>query len=217
MPKLKKTLSTKIISLYRSDNGVLHYRFRDSDIRRFPVPRWARRTIATVFLLAVAGMIAYKPAMNYISSLVMEQVSDKLLTAEEVNNLLQEPEIQRIVAEQLKEAPVVPVAAAPNEEADAGAEAVSEVTSPAESAPDAKTSDEGSKATFGSREEATKFLLTRFSMSELNGFASMAGGGLTAEEKQEIKTKVLEKISPEEFEALKRLAVIELAKKQTQP
>ncbi|WP_309122346.1 hypothetical protein [Paenibacillus sp.] len=203
MPKVKKTLSTKM----------------DSNVRRFSVPRWARRTIATVFFLAVAGMIAYKPAMNYVSTLVMEQVSDKLLTEQEVNELLQEPEIQRIVKEQLQEVPAVPVTSASNEEADAaGAEAVSEAASDAPpaapSAPDAETSDDGSKSTLGTREEATKFLLTRFSMTELNGFASMAGGGLTAEEKQVIKEKVLERISPEEFEALKRLAVIELAKKQ---
>lgn len=70
------------------------------------------------------------------------------------------------------------------------------------------------KLRFSSNEEALEFFLTKFSMKELSNMASMAKDGLTNDEKRDIKATVLEKLSPDEYEALKILAVLEIKKRQ---
>ena len=67
---------------------------------------------------------------------------------------------------------------------------------------------------FNSRSEAMKFLLSKFSMSELSAFAKKAEGGVTPEEKAEIKSTVLGRLSAEEYNALKVFAVIEVSNRQ---
>jgi hypothetical protein len=69
---------------------------------------------------------------------------------------------------------------------------------------------------FSSREEAMKFLLSKFSMSELTEFAKKAEGGLTPEEKVEIKAAITKRLTPEEYNALKVYAFIELSKRNGQ-
>ncbi|UQD53489.1 hypothetical protein C0971_16775 [Bacillus methanolicus] len=69
---------------------------------------------------------------------------------------------------------------------------------------------------FRSREEAIKFLLSKFSMSELTEFARMAEGGLTPEEKAKIKEAITKRLTPEEYNALKVYAFIELSKRNGQ-
>jgi hypothetical protein len=70
------------------------------------------------------------------------------------------------------------------------------------------------KPMFESRTEATKFVMSKFSMSEISSFAQMAQGGLTTEEKAEIKSIVQSRLSTEEYEALKIFGLIELSKQQ---
>ncbi|WML24727.1 hypothetical protein [Neobacillus sp. OS1-33] len=67
---------------------------------------------------------------------------------------------------------------------------------------------------FSSNEEVMKFLLSKFSMEELSALAKEAQGGVTAQEKAEIKNKVLSRLSTEEYNALKVYAVVEVSKKQ---
>ncbi|MEH7076471.1 hypothetical protein [Neobacillus drentensis] len=66
---------------------------------------------------------------------------------------------------------------------------------------------------FNSRSEAMKFLLSKFSMSELSAFAKKAEGGVTPEEKAEIKSAVLGRLSAEEYNALKVFALVEASKR----
>jgi hypothetical protein len=70
------------------------------------------------------------------------------------------------------------------------------------------------KLAFKSRQEATQFVMSKFSMSEISDFGKMAQGGLTEEEKNEIKSKVMSRLTPEEYEALKLFGIIELSKQQ---
>lgn len=74
--------------------------------------------------------------------------------------------------------------------------------------------EEKPKARFQSREEATRFVMSKFSMGEVSQFAQMAQGGLTEEEKSEIKSKVTSRLTAEEYEALKLFGIIELGKQQ---
>lgn len=72
--------------------------------------------------------------------------------------------------------------------------------------------DKTERPMFESRAEATKFVMSKFSMSEISSFAQMAQGGLTPEEKSEIKSIVQSRLSAKEYEALKVFGLIELSK-----
>jgi hypothetical protein len=65
---------------------------------------------------------------------------------------------------------------------------------------------------FKSREEVTKFMLSKFSMSELTNLAKKANGGITSSEKAEIRDALLNKLTKEEYDAVKVFGVIELSK-----
>lgn len=67
---------------------------------------------------------------------------------------------------------------------------------------------------FNSSSEAMKFLLTKFSMGELSALAKKAEGGVTPQEKEEIKSTVLARLSTEEYNALKVFAVVEASKRK---
>ena len=70
------------------------------------------------------------------------------------------------------------------------------------------------KLQFNSRTEVMKFLLSKFSMAELRGLAKKAEDGVTAQEKAEIKSTVLGRLSTEEYNAVKVFAVVEISKGQ---
>ncbi len=61
------------------------------------------------------------------------------------------------------------------------------------------------------KEQVLKLLLSKFTMAELTGFVDLAKDGLTEKEKAQIKTALLERLTPEEFEAIKLVALAELA------
>ncbi|WHY66541.1 hypothetical protein [Neobacillus sp. SuZ13] len=67
---------------------------------------------------------------------------------------------------------------------------------------------------FNSSSEAMKFLLSKFSMGELSALAKKAEGGVTPQEKEEIKSTVLARLSTEEYNALKVFAVVEASKRK---
>lgn len=67
---------------------------------------------------------------------------------------------------------------------------------------------------FSSNAEVMKFLLSKFSMGELSALAKKAQGGVTAQEKAEIKNTVLGRLSTEEYNALKVYAVVEISNRQ---
>ncbi|MEH7306819.1 hypothetical protein [Neobacillus drentensis] len=67
---------------------------------------------------------------------------------------------------------------------------------------------------FSSNQEVMKFLLSKFSMGELSALAKKAQGGVSVQEKEEIKSTVLGRLSTEEYNALKVYAAITLSKRQ---
>jgi len=177
--------------------------------------------LGSVVCLAVLGLIGYKWAISYASDRLVEQVTKDMFTDDEVNELMKEPAIQKALEEQLG-AVKSPTDLATDS---AGASQEAGQSSPDTPAPSgskdgsggstsASTVEKQGQHPFSDKEEALKFLLTRFSMSELKEFVSMASGGVTAEEKKEIKEALLGRLSPEEFQALKVLGLIELKKRQ---
>lgn len=67
---------------------------------------------------------------------------------------------------------------------------------------------------FSCKEDALKFLLSKFSHKELEGFAQKTQDGISAEEFQEIMSCVFSRLSPGEYKALEALVLSELGKKQ---
>ncbi|MBP1934079.1 hypothetical protein [Ammoniphilus resinae] len=185
--------------------------------------------LGSVVCLAVLGVIGYNWVISFASDRLVEQVTKDMLTDDEVNELMKEPAVQKALEEQLGAIPsdqeeVDQDSAGDSQKSDQNTTVTPE---PSESGGRAGSSSSGSetgtstattgnqeKVGFSNKEEALKFLLSRFSMSELKEFVSMASGGVTAEEKQEIKKALLERLSPEEFQALKVLGLIELKKRQ---
>lgn len=71
---------------------------------------------------------------------------------------------------------------------------------------------DSSKLPFQTKEEATRALITKFGISEIQEIQSKAQNGMTAEEKQEIFNKLESTLTEEEMLALKVLAYKELSK-----
>lgn len=71
---------------------------------------------------------------------------------------------------------------------------------------------DSSKLPFQTKEEATRALITKFGISEIQEIQSKAKNGMTAEEKQEIFNKLENTLTDEEMLALKVLAYKELSK-----
>lgn len=168
-----------------------------------------KKWIISLGILVILGFAGYKIGMNYVSEKMMDQVSQEVLNPDEVKKLLDDPAIQQAIEEQrgaaaleqLKETAPIPEPSATTPDQAKEQPAISQPAS----AP---------SLMFATREEAMKFLLTKFTMSELTSLASKAQGGLTAEEKEEVKSTLLSRLSPEELQALKVLGLIELSKQQ---
>jgi len=76
---------------------------------------------------------------------------------------------------------------------------------------DAKTADR-SKLPIKTKEQATRTVLKKFSVSELADMQKKAQSGMTAAEQQELLQKVESRLTPEELLSLKVLALDELSK-----
>lgn len=215
--KLKKIHATKQFKIYRDDNRKYYFRRNEGKIRRLRLwpKKWYSRFAFILALLLLIGTIAYKPVMQYAADKVVQQVADKLLSKEEIEELVKLPEVQQILREQGLLTDDIPI---PIENTSSNSKQQESVASHAqgqgqESSP-VVSENTKMKLQFASNEEALRFLLTKFSMNELNDLIAKARGGLTKENKAEILAIVTKRLSPEEFEALKIRAVIELKKRQ---
>jgi hypothetical protein len=71
---------------------------------------------------------------------------------------------------------------------------------------------DSSQLPFQTKEEATKVLIKKFSISDLQELQSKTQNGLTAEEKQEIYNRIESTLTEDEMLALKALAYKEFSK-----
>lgn len=222
MKKLKKVKTTRWFKLYRDHDGKRYIKWGRSDVRRLRF--WPRRRLSkwglVLVIIVLAGWAAYYPVMQYAANKVVEQVADKLLTPEEIRNILDSPEFQEILRNQTATAPSAEPSAQPSTSPGTRAEDPAAPSSSLSAEPATRNPpqpiakpEQPAKLRFSSNDEALKFLLTKFSMSELRSLAGKAGGGLTIQNKQEIKDIVMQKLTTEEFDALKVLAVLELQRR----
>lgn len=160
-----------------------------------------------IILLVIAG--GYKLGLKYGSEAVIDKIANQVLSKDEIDQLIEDPKVQKTIEAQLGAGALQNLRKA---QPHTGA-----VPDAVPNTPDANNlppTDTNSQLVFTTTEEALKFLLTKFSMSELNGFIKMADGGVTAAEKNQIKSTLMERLTPEEYQALKVLGLIELQKRQ---
>lgn len=67
---------------------------------------------------------------------------------------------------------------------------------------------------FSSQEDALRFLLSKFTHKELEGFVNKTQDGISSEEFQEIMSCLFSRLSPGEYKALEAFVLSELGKKQ---
>ncbi|MGJ9383659.1 hypothetical protein [Salipaludibacillus sp. CF4.18] len=64
---------------------------------------------------------------------------------------------------------------------------------------------------FSTKEEATKVLVSNFTVSEIKDITAKASRGLTSEEQAELEAMVLNRLTPEEVEALWMIGISEFS------
>ncbi|MDR6121334.1 hypothetical protein QFZ87_000931 [Bacillus sp. SLBN-46] len=177
-----------------------------------------------LLVLLMLGLVGYQVVMNLASEKVVEEVS-KQIPKEDIQALLTEPGIQQMIEDEVgadkKEEILTKYAVESSEDAPLVASKSNEtvavnITSKQKSgttSSDGNTSTKGgSKLKFTSKDQVTTFLLSKFTMNELMSYANAVKGGVTPEKKAEIKATVMKRLTPEEYEALKLFAIIELSK-----
>jgi hypothetical protein len=145
-----------------------------------------------IIIILIVGV--YKIGIKYGSEAVINQIANQVLSKDEIDKLIEDPKVQKIIEDQLG----------------AGVLQNLRKEQPINNLPQTGT---GSQLVFTTKEEAFEFLLTKFSISELNNFINMAEGGITTEEKNQIKSVLSSRLTTEEYQALKVIGLIELQKR----
>ncbi|MGG1679988.1 hypothetical protein ACIFOT_30360 [Neobacillus sp. NRS-1170] len=212
------------IRYYKDEDGQYYKKVGTN--HRYPVtPLWKKNRFKLglpVVLLAVIGFFGYQIGMNLASKKVVEEISHQV-PKKEIQALLTDPSVQQFIEDEvgsdkkqqiLDKYSVVPMANTPLVASASASsdQAASEDSKTSKKSTETEKTYTSSKLKFTSRDEVLKFLLTKFTMNELMGFADKAKGGLTPEVKSEIQSTVMKRLTPEEYEALKLYAIIELSK-----
>ncbi len=199
--------------------------------------------LIVVLILVAAG---YKFGLKYVSEAVINKVASEVLTTEEIDKLVQDPQVKKILedrlgteafGELLKRQPGAGAGAAPGGGPETGLGSQNgaapesgsgsgtgtgagsitgnqNVPGTGNNSKPSEGKGKGGGLVFNTAEEALQFLLTKFSRAELNGFIAMAEDGITPEEKSQVKAALLSRLTAEEYQALKVIALIELEKRQ---
>ncbi|OPZ75162.1 MAG: hypothetical protein BWY80_00266 [Firmicutes bacterium ADurb.Bin456] len=201
-----------------------------------------KRLAVGLIVLLVIAVAGYKAGIHYVSQEVINKVAGGVLSSEEIDRLVQDPQVKKILTERLgakgledllKNRPgAAGTGTGPQAGLNSSNGAVSGTGNASGDGPGtADSSSTGSNAAgtgatggapkdpdgrlvFKTAEEALQFLLTKFSRAELSGFAAMAEGGVTPEEKSQIKAALMARLTPEEYQALKVIGLVELQKRQ---
>lgn len=119
-----------------------------------------KKWLISILILGGLGFAGYKYAMSYFSDRMMDQVSQDLLKPDEVQQLLENPAIQEAIKQHGGSA------ALENLQKQTPSEKPEEQVSTTPPASPPSNATEAAQPVFASREEAMKFLLTKFTISE---------------------------------------------------
>jgi hypothetical protein len=140
-----------------------------------------KKLFIAMVILGVLGYVGYHYAISIASDKVIDQVAEHVLDEQEVEQLLNDPDVKKMVEQELDE-------------------------------PSSESS--GDDLPFHTKEEALKAVTEKFSVGELNEIKNLVTDGIDDQEKEEIVAILEEKLSPEEMEALKIIALKELQNRE---
>jgi hypothetical protein len=242
MKKIKTPLGLLGIRYYKDENGVYYKKVGKKDRQTIKPLWKMKRLMLGVPLIIILGLgfVGYRFGLNIASDKVMNEVTSQI-TNKDIEILLKDPSIQQLIekevgvekTKELLEKYSVDITKV-------NLHSLTDTNSQLSTSGSDKNTDgvnytkddqhgtdkngqqvvdnqeEGPNGvqtlSFKSREEVTKFMLSKFSMSELTELAKKANGGITSSEKDEIRDALLNKLSKEEYDAVKVFGVIELSK-----
>ncbi|GLX66267.1 hypothetical protein [Paenibacillus glycanilyticus] len=181
------------------------------------------RLLTIIAVVVVVGFAGYKIGFHYLANKMMNEMADQILSTDEVETLKKDPAVQKIIADNSKyfdkkavaaiQGSLTPDAVGSNS-GSTGSDASGTKTDGKTTGTKAEASDKPvtaeDKLVVKTKDEAADLLLSKFSMKELTGLADKAKDGLTPEEKQTIKATLLSKLSPEEYNSVKIIALMEM-------
>lgn len=145
-----------------------------------------------VLLLAAGGYVAYQYTLNLAAEKISTTLADDRELMEKMKQEIGEvEEIPSQVRETHSSTPSGQAVSAPKAEA-------------AKKQPSGKIPSVPNKATlsFANKQEAIQFVMSRFSLQEINRLRQMASDGLTDQEKQELKQIAFSKFTSQEIAAV---------------
>lgn len=223
LKKLKTPLRFIGIRRYKSSDGTHWIKFGRGS--RKPIhPRWFTAGKWSLILLIVGtfGIGGYRIGFTYISGIMMDHLTEEMFTAEEIAEWKNDPHIQQLLSEHMSTVdqplPTLDAGSATmsaTEEASQTSETKDENPLNSESNETAIIIEGSQKdsTALQSKEQVMKLLLSKFTMAELTGLLDLAKDGLSDKDKEQIKATLLEKLTTEEFEAIKLVALAELAQR----
>ncbi|MGO4111084.1 hypothetical protein [Paenibacillus sp. YAF4_2] len=226
--KINTPLQLVGIHKYRTKDGRTWIKYPGSS--RKPIKKstviWTR-LLTIIIVIGVIGFAGYKFGFHYLSNKMMNEMADQILTTDEVESLKNDPAVQKIIADNSKyfdkkavEAIQGSLPATVNDSDKAAGQSgktTSSSTSKTNETTDTVTDKPSvnDKLVVKTKDEAANLLLSKFSMKELTGLADKAKDGLTAEEKQSIKSTLLGRLSTEEYNSVKIIALMEIMKDES--
>ena len=145
-----------------------------------------KKLILIVLVISVIGFFGYQEVMDYVADKVIERVAQTAFSSEQLDNLLKDPEIKKLVEAQVN-----------NEQLKAQLEA---------------TLKTEATASISSKEEAIDLLQSKFSVSEIKDLVSEVASSNTTDDLKNIQATLQTKLTAEELEALKIIALVEVLK-----
>lgn len=190
---------------------------------------WTRLLII-IAIVGVIGFAGYKIGFHYLSNKMMNEMADQILTTEEVEALKNDPAVQQIISDNSQyfdqkamEALQGSVSSEVNgdgasqgqpDHAASGSATDKNDESDGASKPATDKPVSGDQLVVKTKDEAADLLIGKFSMKELTGLADKAKDGLTPEEKQNIKDTLLSRLSADEYNSVKIIALMEIMKRE---
>ncbi|WP_146035893.1 hypothetical protein [Salipaludibacillus keqinensis] len=137
---------------------------------------------AIVSLIIMIGLIygGYQFILGYASDQLVGQVANEVFTDDAMHQLLDDPQVASLIESYQSD------------------KSLSTAEVSRESLP------------FKTKEEATKLVVSKFSITEIREISSKASRGLSKEEQLDLETKVMERLTPEEIEALMIIGLSEI-------
>ena len=227
MREVKTPFKLFRIQYFKDEHGQYYKKIGDQHRRRVR-PFWKKKRVwlgIPLIVLLALGYVGYRVGIDMASEKVVKEVS-KQISAQEIQGLLKDPSVQTMIEKELGASqkqeiykkysvdPALTASVSSGKGTAVNNQTGQESTNGSATSKDTTKSDrpKQTKLQFKSRQEVMKFLLSKFSMAELSQLAKKADGGLTPEEKTEIKNTILSRISGAEYEALKIYALIEVGK-----